>query len=482
MAEPLQQLRRAIIAGESVEIDDTSIILNKTIRLDRKARTNFCSLHGRGAEYTLDVLYFQYHFRDLPYNDYFQASHKQGVQHVIVIDKKDVLAYLTGKVSTCPGITSNQNAVAPSSDSAHRPTMAAHDLDSRSRLSTSSLDNEGRKRMSTARQSPTATEGNQDGDVDTAMFASNHLRVRDQRSIDSVLMLKDWDFANLREKLVKHVSDIRKGKPVGESAPSQRKSGTVPKGSANVYDPRGDRYTNNEERVWRENLGSDFQELGIDMSGSFKAKPSSNGAVPEAIPPQDRTRNRMSDSRRPSMKQAPAKRQKLDPSKAIPIIIVPTDMASLLIGGNAIEMLQNMRFMSHDEMRKNKIPISQPARLTMYRKPGGNCSCAQYHVVTNPSRMMDEEWDQVVAVVCSGSKWQFQNWPIFKNSTVDLFRRVQGFYFHYDDVNPTGDVEQWAVKKLTVSREKRHMDGQLHSLFWNSVDSFIARNRLPLRY
>lgn len=482
METPLLQLRKAIVAENSIAIDKTSIIINDTIHLDRKALTNFSSLHGRGDLYSLEAVYFQYHFRDLVYNAYVQASQKEGAPHVILIDKRDILAYLTGRINTCPGIADDKAKAAPSTNPARQLSSSAIDSEGGSRPPIASTAEQDLKSSAAARLSPSAADGGGDSGSNDGTFASNRLRVRDQRSVDSVLMLRDWDFSSLRDKLGKHVTATKKGKPTGEAPSSQRKSSSGHNASA-AFDPRGDRYTNNEGRFWRENMGSDFHELGIDMSGSFKAKPTSNGTAP---PPSSqapaRSHDRSADMRRPPTKEVSSKRPKIDLRKAIPIIIVPSGMTSLVCSGNAIEMLQNSRFMSQDEMRKNKVPSTQPARLTMMRKPGGNCSLAQYHVITNPSRMETHEWDQVVAVVCSGTKWQFQNWPIFKNSTFDLFRKVQGFYFHYDDVAPVGDVEKWAIKKLTVSREKRHTDGQVHSLFWNNVDAFIARNRMPLRY
>lgn len=479
----LRQLRNAIIAGESVSIDNSSVIINGSTRLDRKAATNFKSLYGRGANYTLEAVYFQYHFRDLPYDQYFQSCRNEQVQHVIMIDKKDLLAYLVGAIDTCPELVSSDDGppdVIRSSSSTAAPTHLSNP--------TASSSVPLAKPVSSAPKiSPEGAKSFSVNEDDAPNFSKYRRRVRDQRSIDSVLMVKDWDFSSLREKLAQHVTTAKKSKPPGDASQASK---------ANSFDPRGDRYTSNEDRFWRENLGSEFHELGIDMSGSFKAKPSD---VASAQQPNSTARSRDDRNRGPardanrgreradahkatSAKDAPPKRQKIDPKRATPIIMVPSGLTSLICSANALEFFQNGHYMSEEEMRKDMSKVSQIARASMIRKPGGNCSAAEYHIVSNPNRLNADEWRQVVAVVSTGQRWQFQSWPIFEGSALTLFRKVQGIYFHYDDVVPSSEVESWALKTLSISREKRHTDSQVQAQFWNCIDSFIAKNRLPLRY
>lgn len=488
----LRQLRNAIVAGDTISIDSSSVIINGSMRLDRKASTNFKSLYGRGANYSLEAVYFQYHFRDLPYDQYFQSCRNEQVQHVIMIDKKDLLAYLVGAIDTCPELVSPDDDPSDIPRSSSNTAAVAHPSDPSVSSSTAHA-----KPISTA---PKATskgaKSSPLNEDDTPNFSKYRHRVRDQRSIDSVLMVKDWDFSSLREKLSQHVASAKKSKPSGDASQSSK---------PNSFDPRGDRYTSNEDRFWRENLGSEFHELGIDMSGSFKAKPSDVApAQPSnstARPRDDRSRGPTRDDRNrgpvrdtnrgrestdasqtSAAKDAAPKRQKIDPKRATPIIMVPSGLTSLICSANALEFFQNGHFMSEEEMRKDMSKVSQTARASMIRKPGGNCSAAEYHIVSNPNRLNADEWRQVVAVVSTGQRWQFQSWPIFEGSALTLFRKVQGIYFHFDDVVPSNEVESWALKKLSISREKRHTDSQVQAQFWNCVDSFIARNRLPLRY
>lgn len=502
MAEPLQQLRQAIIADEPIEVDDTAIIINNAVRLERSVGTKLRSMVGRGPkEYTLEEVYFQYKFRDLPYNVYLSECAKEGVKHVVAIDRNQLVDYLKGEIDSLAGIVPNESN---NHDTSVTPRKSV-------KIETSTINGSS---VSVG----TDDHGNAEVKKEESIFAINRLRIRDQRSIDSVLMVKDWDFSGLREKLSQHVAMARRGlgnnvpapshgpgtfTSGGETANHHRKPQHQTGPAAKPYDPRGDRYTSNEDRFWRENMGSDFQEFGIDMSGSFKAKPSTSSQPSQArlqsqrkLPDTHSLQPRQNANQiqqyqrgvnssvqeRASNEGSIAKRPKLVKSSATPIIIIPAGTSSLICAANAVEFFQNGHFMTMDEMRTKKISLSQPARLSMVRTPGGNCSQAQYYVVSNPNKLSREEWDHVVAVVLSGHTWQFKHWPIYKGDAHEFFKTVQGFYFHYDDVQPAGEINKWTIRKLTFPRDRRHNDGQIQAQFWNFVDSFISRRRISVRY
>lgn len=443
MTTPLDELRRAIVAQEAVNVDETSILIGDSQRLDRTLPTNFHSMRGRGDAYLLEAVYFQFKFRNLPYNDYVQACRRERVAHVTLLDKKNLIAFLTGEITTCASIVTKASDPASKPEPVIVPPVAAR---------AEETGNEAGARVAEAEQ-------------DEKSYAALRGRDRDQRALDSVLMLSDWDFSALRDKLSQHIASARSGKGANAESGSKATGG---------YDPRGDRYTSNEGRFWRENLGTDFQELGIDMSGSFKAKPTAAPSSSEK--PRDKRESRLS-------REPPAKRARVDPKELVPIIIVPAG-STLICSGNAVEFIQNGRFIPIEELKKSKGPSEQilSNRSRAIRTPGGNCSRAEYAIVSNPNRLAQKEWDRVVGVVLSGQEWQFKSWPINDKGTQELFRKVQGFYFHYDDVATTGNVENWAIKKVSLSRDKRHTDGQAQVHFWNTLDTFMRRKNKHLRY
>lgn len=451
MAGALEELRSGIIAGEPVDIDESFVLIGQSIRLKRSLPTNFHSMRGRGDAYLLEAIFFQFKFRNLPYNDYVQECRREGVAHVTPLDKKDLLAYLKGEIDTCASVVSKPSDVTTKTR-AEKPSSGARPP---------ATD------PSKPREDRGVKRSHSEVDRDESSYAAQRKRDRDQRALDSVLMVSEWDFSTLRDKLSQHVSNAKMGKANGAE------NGSKP---ATSYDPRGDRYTSNEDRFWRENLGSEFHELGIDMSGSFKAKPSTTANGPPSEKPREKAEIHRSSSSGPI-----SKRKRIDPKQLVPIIIVPQSL-TLLFAGNAVDFFQNGRFLSAEELKKNKVNSIPASRLEMFRTPGGNCSKAQYDIVANTSRLVASEWERVVAVVCSGQEWQFKKWQIYNGSAQDLFRKVQGFYFHYDDDAPAGNVDSWAIKKLKLSRSQRHTDGQAQFQFWTTLDSFMRRKGKELRY
>ncbi|PXF47724.1 Cell division cycle protein 73 [Gracilariopsis chorda] len=455
---PLAELRRAINMRANIHMDENHIIIDSNTRLDKAAPTEFHSMRGRGTPYALATLYLQYTHHDKPYTDYYNACDKANTGHVLPVDKRDVVAYLRGEIDTSPNIE------IPKSEA------------SKSRSVTATFG-----QLSNSAAEPSATEApkavhisKQHSSLPAALsekgkfsFAQHRAKVRDQRSLDSIMIVKDLDFSSLREKLSQHVTDSKNGRIAPTDA--AQKSDSQP-----AYDPRGDRYTSNEERFWRENMGSDFQNLGIDMSGSFKDKPSS--APGPATQNANKRKHERADTK--SRPQSPPKRPKRVPTSAVPIVIVPVGFNNLVCHGNALELFQNGHYVSAEELVKRNVPpIGKVTREELIRVPGGNCSRAKYHIVSNPSRLTSEEWDNVVSIVCSGQEWQFKNWPIYGGGVKELFRKVHAVHFHFDDRPPAGKSDSWPIKKIPISRSRRHTDHQVNAQFWSSLDEFLRRGK-----
>ncbi|CAN8073803.1 unnamed protein product [Agarophyton chilense] len=453
---PLAELRRAIIEGETIAMDENHIIISSNIRLDKQTPTEFHSMRGRGNPYELATLYLQYTHHDKPYNDYYNACNKAKTGHVLPVDKKDVVAYLRGEIATSPNIE------IPKSE-ANKSASVTGRFGQVPKPSVKPSEDEITKVPRASTKPSVSTSAHPD--KEKFSFAQYRNRVRDQRSLDSIMVVKDEDFTNLREKLSQHVLDSKNGKIV--QGDNDQGANTQP-----VYDPRGDRYTSNEERFWRENMGTDFQNLGIDMSGSFKDMPSTVGSS------NPNTNKRNHDTMNTRRKGSPPKRPKRAQSGSIPIIIVPVGFNNLICHGNAVEFFQNNHYVSTEELvKRNVAPIAKVSREELTRVPGGNCSRAKYNIVSNPSRLTSDEWDNVVSVVCSGREWQFKNWPIYGGGVKELFRKVHAVHFHYDDTVPAGDTESWPIKKIAISRSKRHTDHQVCSQFWSSLDDFLRRGK-----
>ncbi|MPC74451.1 Parafibromin [Portunus trituberculatus] len=107
-----------------------------------------------------------------------------------------------------------------------------------------------------------------------------------------------------------------------------------------------------------------------------------------------------------------------------PIIIVPNSPKSLITMLNAKDLLQDMKFVSLEEKRKQgtkretEILIQRP-------KPGG--LTVPYRVTDNPSKLSYADWDRVVAVFAMGPAWQFKGWPN-EGNPVEIFNRSKYVY------------------------------------------------------
>ncbi|XP_004297112.1 PREDICTED: parafibromin [Fragaria vesca subsp. vesca] len=96
-----------------------------------------------------------------------------------------------------------------------------------------------------------------------------------------------------------------------------------------------------------------------------------------------------------------------------------------------------------------------------------------YEVRDKPSALKTEDWDRVVAVFVLGKEWQFKDWPfkdhveIF-NKIMGFFMR-----FEDDSVESAKIVKQWNVKIISISKNKRHQDRAAALEVWDRLEEFV---------
>lgn len=439
MASALQKLRNAIVQNVPVEITPKTIKLANGAELDRKALTNLKSMRGRGAPYPLDAVYFNLKFRDRDYNQYIAACNAAGADHVKTLDRVELSAFLSGEKPTCSCLVDEASIPAPAAPATKKEEAV-----------------------------PVPDRGETTPDAGVGSFDDNRWDVREQRSIDSVLMLENLNCVELCKRAEAHIADAKKGKPqtAAEKKEQQKRSEAAKK-----FDPRGDRYKTDEGRFWREQMGGDMN--GINPSGSF-AVPSAKARAPVAPKPAP------APEAKPSSRGT--KRKFADPATQRPIIIVPgPGSISILNSTNARMFFENGKFMSEETMRNNGIERNLSYQVTATREPGANCSSADYVIVSNAARLTDDEWERVVAVCCTGKEWQFKNWKL-GNRPVDVLRKIQGFYFYYSDTKPDPLACTWPIKMMSLERFGRHRDGHAQLEFFRILDQYIQRSGKRLRF
>lgn len=250
---------------------------------------------------------------------------------------------------------------------------------------------------------------------------------------------------------------------------------------------------------YKAQLGSDFTDLGIvenagflgggnrkvlpELSAAEQARAEAvtghkietrggSGGGKSALPAAGRASGRAS---RPREDYAKGK---------MPIILVPAGFGSKVLFNmyNAAKFLQEETLVTWDTYHKRG--SAKPTSLSIKRRYKRSPS-VKYRVTDEAPSRDSKDWQRVVAVFVSGKAWQFKDWP-FKGADegdlVDLFSKIRGFYAQYDTETPADVIKTWNVQTLRFQKNVRHGDRAQYEQFWNEVDKHLELNRSQLKY
>lgn len=127
----------------------------------------------------------------------------------------------------------------------------------------------------------------------------------------------------------------------------------------------------------------------------------------------------------------------------MPIIIVPSALTSNITLLNAKTFLENGVFTPFDPHK------TQKPKLETVNRFNSAFGSLHYKIIDDPTKLLSEEWDRVVAAFVTGQQWQFRGWKY--SSPVDLFQHVLGVHLMFDDRAPDPTVQSWNCKILKVS-------------------------------
>ncbi|MBN3271451.1 CDC73 protein, partial [Polyodon spathula] len=160
-----------------------------------------------------------------------------------------------------------------------------------------------------------------------------------------------------------------------------------------------------------------------------------------------------------------------------PIVIIPAATTSLITMLNAKDLLQDLKFVTSEEKKKQGFQRENEVLLQRRKdvvQPGGtNLSVTvPYRVIDQPLKLAPQDWDRVVAVFVQGPAWQFKGWPwvLPDGSPVDIFAKIRAFHLKYDEVKVDPNVQKWDVTVLELSHHKRHLDRPIFLRFWETLD------------
>lgn len=169
-------------------------------------------------------------------------------------------------------------------------------------------------------------------------------------------------------------------------------------------------------------------------------------------------------------------------SRKSPIIIIPNINSSLITMMNALDILQDLKYVSTEDKRKSQQGTNQNApkdcEIITHKKEDGKNQ--QFKIVDNINKMLPQDWDRVVAVFAQGPQWQFKGWPFGTTNPPnpgDIFSKVKGFHLkmYGNPVDP--NISKWSVTVIELDPHKRHLDRARLLSLWDELDRFIVKNK-----
>jgi len=466
--DPLSVLRDYTIRGdlENIRIVGEDFHFGEDYRFPSNIETAYRS--KQGSLYTLECLVFFLKNAHLRHTEYMQQARAHKLQTVIYTDRKPLLDYLEGKISTTDAI----ELVAPAGPHApaekpikrhwdeadhveeYRPEDPILGLYDNINNSNSNkrirIDTEGGDMLG-SEIDPKVTEMVPQIDLIRA-------KERPLKDRETLLECPNKNFQSVLSIANKRDEDRRR------SEDQQRKEHD----RSNLHTPSKNHYGNTEEnRFWKNHMGAETPDLGIYPTQSYTSQKDfmkTNTAL---------------GSQRPQVQGTPRASfgSKVKPEGA-PIILVPSAFQTLLNIYNARDFLEDGVYVAPD-IKAKQMP-KKPECVTIQRKIGREKAPVVYEIRDKPSALAPGDWERVVAVFVLGKEWQFKDWP-FKDH-VEIFSKINGFYLRFEDdsLESVRTVKQWNVKIISISKHKRHQDRTAAMDIWDKLDRFLRSQRCNL--
>ncbi|KAG8319619.1 parafibromin-like isoform X2 [Homalodisca vitripennis] len=164
-----------------------------------------------------------------------------------------------------------------------------------------------------------------------------------------------------------------------------------------------------------------------------------------------------------------------------PMIVIPQGTSSLITMYNAKDLLQDLKFVSSREKKRQGAPCKNKIFLQR-RKDGG--LMVPYEVTDNPYLLTSSDWNRVVAVFAMGHTWDgppLTGLP-WNDNPERLFSEICGFHLKFEEMQLDPIVETWDVTLIQISLTKRHLDRAALMVFWETLDKHMMENKPHLRF
>uniref|UniRef100_A0A669EW32 Parafibromin n=2 Tax=Oreochromis TaxID=8139 RepID=A0A669EW32_ORENI len=449
MADVLSVLRQYNIQKKEIVAKGDEVIFGE-FSWPKNVKTNYI-IWGTGKEgqpkeyYTLDSILFLLNNVHLPHPSYVRRAATENIPVVRRPDRKGLLSYLNGESSTSTSIDRS----APIEIGLQRATQVKRAADeASSEAKKPRVEDEECVRLDKERLAA-RLEGHKEGIVQIEQIRS----LSEAMSVEKIAAIKAKIMAKKRSTIKTDLDD--------DITLKQR----------SFVDAEVDvtRDIVSRERVWRTRT-TILQSTGKEGASARKAQTPALQPVP-----------------RPVSQARPPPNQKK--GSRTPIIIIPAATTSLVTMLNAKDLLQDLKFITSEEKKKQGIPRDNEVLLQRRKdqiQPGGTTLSVTvpYRVIDQPLKLAPQDWDRVVAVFVQGPAWQFKGWPwlLPDGSPVDIFAKIRAFHLKYDEATTDPNVQKWDVTVLELSRHRRHLDRPVFLRFWETLDRYMVKHKSHLRF
>uniref|UniRef100_A0A674EJZ4 Parafibromin n=1 Tax=Salmo trutta TaxID=8032 RepID=A0A674EJZ4_SALTR len=439
MADVLSVLRLYNIQKKEIVAKGDEVIFGE-FSWPKNVKTNYV-IWGTGKEgqpkeyYTLDSILFLLNNVHLPHPSYVRRAATENIPVVRRPDRKGLLSYLNGESSTSTSIDRS----APIEIGLQRPTQVKRAADEvSSEAKKPRIEDEERVRLDKERLAA-RLEGHKEGIVQTDQIRS----LSEAMSVEKIAAIKAKIMAKKRSTIKTDLDE--------DITLKQR----------SFVDAEVDvtRDIVSRERVWR------TRTTILQSTGKVRGQPL-DWTVSQARPP-------------PNQKKG----------SRTPIVIIPAATTSLITMLNAKDLLQDLKFVTPEEKKKQGVQRDNEVLLQRRKdqiQPGGATLSVTvpYRVIDQPLKLAPQDWDRVVAVFVQGPAWQFKGWPwlLPDGSPVDIFAKIRAFHLKYDEQKMDPNVQKWDVTVLELSHHKRHLDRPMFLKFWETLDRYMVKHKSHLRF
>ncbi|XP_050443400.1 parafibromin isoform X2 [Adelges cooleyi] len=523
MADPLTLLRTYNINKKEIIIKDNHILFGD-LSWPKTVNTNFL-MYGSGKDgapkeyYTLECLLFLLKNVTLTHPVYVRQAAAENIPVVRRPDRRELLAYLNGELSTSTSIDRSAPLEIPTQVKRSAVEDVQESIAKKPRMEDTLQVQRVKQQLAARLDAPKESAVNVDNikSLSEAMSVEKIAAIKAKRLAKKRTTIKGHDDIGLGPDLrvmldfdVDITKDIIKrerqwrtrttilqsngkvfGKNIfailqsiknredGRSRPPHSMAATPRAAPPKPTIPQPTVYNRYDQERFIKSR-EDTEGFKIDTMGTYHGmtlKSVTEGTVPKKPVA---TVTPVQQSSRPPGTQAKlsASQQAKQRVSRTPIIVIPAGQSSLITMHNAREILQDLKFVSTEEKKQNGFKRDNEL-LLQRRKDGG--MTVPYRVVDNPQKLTQSEWERVVAVFVMGPAWQFKGWP-WSGNPVEIFSKICAFHLKFDEMKLDKNVANWAVNVLQISRTRRHLDRATLMVFWEKLDKHIMKSKPTLRF